>query len=128
MLIEDLCAVGEILIILLLRQQGDIALVEDDGLHLVVIEGVHHGLGGLVLLGLDVPQAFLYGGNDLLGVLQIAVGQGAEGVARGVAQLLRLVLFHDDNGRHLLLHHDAGDLVQRRLHGVRRHSAVDHAR
>ena len=125
-LIEDTGTVRKILVVLLLRQQGDIPLIENDGLHLVIIESVCHGRGGFIFRGFYFTHAFLHGRQDLLGVRLVPVGQNAKAVALGITQLCGIVLFHDDDCCHLFFNHDAGNLAQSVLHGACRHSAVDH--
>ena len=125
-LIEDTGTVRKILVVLLLRQQGDIPLIENDGLHLVIIESICHGRGGFIFRGFYFTHAFLHGRQDLLGVRLVPVGQNAKAVALGITQLCGIVLFHDDDCCHLFFNHDAGNLAQSVLHGACRHSAVDH--
>ena len=110
-LIDDLGMAGEVTVILLLRQQGNVALVENHSLDLIVVQGICHSGWCLVFPRVDLAHALLHGTEELPGVLLVTVGQDTEFIASGIAQLCGVVLFHDDHRRHLLFHHDAGDLI-----------------
>ena len=127
-LVDNFSTVREVPIVLLLRQQGDIPLVENQGLDFIIIQSVRHFGRRIIRRSLHLAHALFHGGEDLLGVICIAVRQDAEAVALGIAQIRGLVLLHDDHRRHLLFHHNAGNLVQGRLHRTGSHRTVNHAR
>ena len=110
-LVDNFGSVREVAVILLLRQQRNVALVENHSLDLIVVQGICHSGWCLVFPCVDLAHALLHGTEELPGVLLVTVGQDTEFIASGIAQLCGVVLFHDDHRRHLLFHHDAGDLI-----------------
>ena len=126
-LIDDPGLLGEVAVVVLLLQQGDIALVEDDGAHLIIVKGVHQIGERAAGTGIQSAQRLVQMGDQLVGVADVQMIGIAVGVARRVADVPGRIVGCDDNGDHVRLHKVAGDAGQGTLGGAHAGHDPQHA-
>ena len=96
--VNDLGVLGEILIALRALQDGEIAAVEDDGVHLLSQQGVGQLGQGAEGLGLHLAQAVLNVGQQRIGVFPVHGLQDSIGIAEGIVDGFGLVIRPNHHG------------------------------
>jgi hypothetical protein len=124
--VNDLGVLGEILIPLRALQDGEIAVVEDDGVHLLIQQSIGQLGQGAEGFGLHLAHAVLDVGQQGVGVLPVQGLQDAIGIAEGVVDGFGLVIRPDHHGNGGLGGAAGGDVGQELHKGACGGGGEDH--
>ena len=124
--VNDLGVLGEILIPLRALQNGEIAVVEDDGVHLLIQQSIGQLGQGAEGFGLHLAQAVLDVGQQGVGVLPVHGLQDSIGIAEGIVDGFGLVIRPDHHGNGGLGGAAGGDVGQELHKGAGGGGGEDH--